>query len=270
MTALPNLGSNIKVIDRTTTVSSVLRVKPISEIVLHDTAGSTSNPDRNTTNVADMTIRQYGTVDYLTQGNSAGTSIHYIVGPEATGAPVFVCVPTNRVAYHAVGNKKGFDGPYGFHSMDNEISIGIEVWGVPGEKKGPNQRRSVLALVTYLAKLYGIKPENIVSHKSIQSDRSDGEAFLQAAREAVRSGVTIEVPELNINPENKNLGDGVRAMLTKLQHQALTNEQYAQWQGSDGQFSLTWAKDNSGGIYVYMAVQNPDGTWPIQVFRKEI
>jgi hypothetical protein len=176
----PNFGSygkvevKLEVIDLTS--STPAKVVLLSRggystilLVLHDTAGSISNPDRN-----DLSIpikgyeeREQATIKWFQGGG--GLSIHYLIGPESTGAKIYRLARENWVAYHA-GGSAGYPStwtdPYthkfwagvlqGVGAL-NVISIGIERWGAANEPAGPKQTASMLWLAVDIARRYNLK-----------------------------------------------------------------------------------------------------------------
>jgi hypothetical protein len=153
----------------------------IKEIILHETSGP-----HDVRNAAPDLARQLDAATitwFLKTDNSL--SIHYLVGGENLNAPIYKLCPENRAAYHAVGNKGSVDG----FSVDNHISIGIERMGHPWDNPGPNQTRAMCELALDICQRHNLKPEQIISHASIQSDRTDGNTLLVAVREYVKNGL---------------------------------------------------------------------------------
>jgi hypothetical protein len=163
------------------------RGMPISEVILHDTAGSNDN-NQASPSVCQITLN--ATIRWF-QG-PGGVSIHYLIGPENLGAKIYRLCKEQFAAYHAVGNKGSINGV----SKDNRISIGIERFGQPNEAVGPNQRAAMLWLVKDITDRYGLPPGAVISHMSIQSDRRDGNVLLAASRAVVGglNHVTNEQP----------------------------------------------------------------------------
>jgi hypothetical protein len=140
-----------------------------------------------------------------------GVSIHYLVGPEKLGGKIYRLCKEQFAAYHAVGDK-GLSTVNGFTiSKDNRIAIGIERFGQPGDVVGPNQRAAMLWLVVDICKRYGLSASQVISHASIQSDRTDGRVLLQAARDAVTNGGTTVSPDFDpiMKYVNDNGGEAV-------------------------------------------------------------
>lgn len=168
---------------------------PISELVLHDTAGS---GDFNNRSPAELQALLDATIRWF-QG-SGGVSIHYLIGPEALGGKIYRLCKEQFAAYHVIGNK----GPYTFNnvtcSKDNRIAIGIERFGQPNEAVGPNQRAAMLALVVDICQRNNLSANQVISHMSIQSDRRDGGVLLDAARQAVNNGGLNYVTTQNTKP----------------------------------------------------------------------
>jgi hypothetical protein len=161
-------------------------------VILHDTAGTSANPDTNSGNL-NFAAREQGTANYLLTGGAS--SIHYMVGPEQTGAKIYKLCPEEHTAWHAAGvpTRNVFVAPDGTRlegrlegvSKLNRASIGIERWGIPNETVGPNQTQAMISLVVDLARRHNLKPEQIITHKFVQTDRSDGEILLDECRAAV-------------------------------------------------------------------------------------
>jgi hypothetical protein len=164
----------------------------VSELILHDTSGG---GDYNNKSEAELQALLNATIRWF-QGNG-GVSIHYLVGPEKLGGKIYRLCKEQFAAYHAVGNK-GLSTVNGFTiSKDNRIAIGIERFGQPNDTVGPNQRAAMLWLVVDICKRYGLSAGQVISHASIQSDRTDGRVLLQAARDAVTNGGTIVSPDFD-------------------------------------------------------------------------
>ncbi len=201
-------------------------------LVLHDTVGSIQYPDRNDLGVdaSGYQSRENGTIRWFQGGGEV--SIHYLVGPEATGAKVYRLCQEGWVAYHAGGTG---NYPSSWHAPDgtfyqgqvngvgiiNWISIGIERWGGLTEAPGPNQTNAMLGLATDIARRYQLTPDQIVSHKQLEGDRQDGVVLLTLIRTAVSQGQT---PALSPNtaqnppsdPNQKSPSELISAGLSKL------------------------------------------------------
>jgi hypothetical protein len=160
--------------------------------ILHDTTGTAASPDTNSGNL-NFAAREQGTANYLLTSGAA--SIHYMVGPERTGAKTYRLCPEEHTAWHAAGvptrnvfvapDGTRLEGSLGGVSKLNRASIGIERWGIPNETVGPNQTQAMISLVVDLARRHSLKPEQIITHKFVQTDRSDGEVLLDECRAAV-------------------------------------------------------------------------------------
>lgn len=157
------------------------RILKIIWLILHDTSGPYDNNSRTLEQVKQDILN---TIHWF-QG-SGGVSIHYLIGPEKMGAPIYRLVPESIVAYHAIGDGKRSGGT----TVANQQSIGIEVYGYPTEPPGPAQTAALLWLVADIAARRGIPPTGVISHASIQTDRTDGKKLLSAARAAVTSGAS--------------------------------------------------------------------------------
>jgi hypothetical protein len=164
----------------------------VKVLVLHDTVGGSSSPDRNDLPL-DADTYQHHLNNALSWFQGGGpVSVHYLIGPEALGGKVYRLCPESAVAYHA-GGAPGWTAPDGTHyqgtendiALLNYISLGIHRWGAVNETPGPNQTNALLALVRDIARRYSLSTQQIVSHKELDNTRSDGEILLSAARDAV-------------------------------------------------------------------------------------
>lgn len=154
----------------------------VSELIAHETSGP--QDVRNASPAQAHQLDQNTINWFLTQASDV--SIHYLVGGETIGAPVYRLCPENRAAYHAVGNKGVVDGV----SKDNWISIGIERMGQPNDGPGPNQTAAMCKLALDIIRRHPkITVDHIISHQSIQSDRRDGNALVLAMREYVNANL---------------------------------------------------------------------------------
>lgn len=161
-------------------------------IVLHDTAGTSANPDSNSLQI-NFSAREQGTINWFLSGGAA--SIHYMIGPEATGAKIYRLCREEDTAWHAAGKptRNVFVAPDGTRlegslegvSKVNRGSIGIERWGIPNEAVGTKQTQALISLVVDIARRYALKPEQVTSHQFLQTDRSDGNVLLDECRAAV-------------------------------------------------------------------------------------
>lgn len=177
-------------------------------LVLHDTVGSTQYPDLNSLSLdpAGFQNRENITIRWF-QGQG-GLSIHYFIGPEATGAKIYQLCKEGCVAYHAGGTA---NYPSSWHAPDgtfyqgnvngvgviNWISIGIERWGGTRETPGPKQTQAMVTLASDIARRYNLAPEQIVSHKELEGDRQDGLVLLSTIRTVVsqmRAPAAIQAP----------------------------------------------------------------------------
>jgi hypothetical protein len=157
---------------------------PVSELILHDTSGG---GDFNNKSEAELQALLNATIHWFQGGG--GLSIHYLIGPEKLGGKIYRLCKEQFAAFHAVGDK-GLSTINGFTcSKDNRIAIGIERFGQPGDVVGPNQRAAFLWLVVDICKRNGLSASQVISHASIQSDRTDGRVLLAAARDAVTSSI---------------------------------------------------------------------------------
>jgi hypothetical protein len=269
--------SSMEIIDLTANTPSrvyTTRLLPIKEAVLHETSGPN---DKNGDSIDDVKAANAATIRWFQGAATTGVSIHYYIGPEKMGAPIYRLCEERFTAYHAIGNK----GFYVNASKDNHQSIGIERFGFPTEPVGPNQRAALLWLVANIAARHGLAPEQIISHASIQSDRTDGRILLDACREVVRNGginnVSTESTNkpFNPNPKGFSVGQGVIDKATAERLEVLTNEQYMVPESGQAaglsKRSMTWASKN-GAIYLIIGIQDLDGnnqplpTWTMQAW----
>jgi hypothetical protein len=135
----------------------------IDELILHETSGPhdvrNAAPDLART-LDDATISWFLTP-------RSDVSIHYLIGGENLGAPVYRLCPESRAAYHIVGTKGSVDG----FSIDNHQSIGIERMGQPNDNPGPNQTRTLCELALDICRRNPrITPDRIFSHASLQPE----------------------------------------------------------------------------------------------------
>jgi hypothetical protein len=256
----------------------------IKEIILHETSGG-----HDVRNAAPDLARQLdsATISWFLTDRS-DVSVHYLIGGENLNAPIYRLCPESRAAYHAIGNKGSVNG----FSVDNHISIGIERMGQPWDNPGPNQTRAMCELAFDICQRHNLKPEAIISHASIQSDRTDGNTLLVAVREYVRNGLLGGInhvadnqppkpappTEFDPNPNNFNVGPGVLERAKREGLLIITSEQY--YIADPGQppgltkRSFTWAGKN-GNIYMIVAIedQGPDNqplpTWTTQVWLQQ-
>jgi len=160
--------------------------RDVLAVICHNTAGpSDFNPGSQA--LSDSAAH------YLTS-NDRQVSIHWVVGAEGAGAPIYRVVPEPDVAYHAGGT-----GGYPSHWADpdtgtlygryglNQVSLGIELFGQPGETVGPNQLASLKALVLDIAGRYPKlrNPKRWESHANLEGDRTDGPNWRDHARQWV-------------------------------------------------------------------------------------
>jgi hypothetical protein len=154
----------------------------IDQLILHETSGPhdvrNAAPDLART-LDDATISWF-----LTPRSEV--SIHYLIGGENLGAPVYRLCPESRAAFHIVGTKGSVDG----FSIDNHQSIGIERMGQPNDNPGPNQTRALCELALDICRRNPrITPDRIFSHAQLQPDRRDGNTLLDVVRNYVRANL---------------------------------------------------------------------------------
>jgi hypothetical protein len=262
----------MEIIDLTANTPSKVftpRLLPISEVVLHETSGP---PDKNSNSLEAVKSANANTIRWFQGAATTGVSIHYYIGPEKMGAPIYRLCNEQNTAYHAIGDK----GFYVNASKDNHMSIGIERFGYPTEPVGPNQQAALLWLVADIASRRKLKAEQIISHASIQSDRTDGRILLEASREAVRNGGTNQLNEqqvtkpFNPNPKNFVVGQGVLDKAAAEKMEIITNEQFFSPNPDQPagltQRSYTWASKN-GIIYMIVGIQDEGKpTWTMQAW----
>ncbi len=179
----------------------------IKVLILHDTVGSDSAPDRNNLGLDNngYQSRENNAIAWFQREN--GISVHYLVGPEALGGKVYRLCPESGVAYHAGGSPgfpsswvapdgKKYEGRFNDVGVMNYISIGIERWGGVNETPGPNQTRNMIGLAVDIARRNNLSAQQIVPHSTLEGDRTDGKALLEQIRSAVNSmRATVAAPQ---------------------------------------------------------------------------
>ena len=167
----------------------------VNLLVCHNTDGphDSNIPRQSRTDAQAMSD---AAAKYLTS-NDRTVSVHWVVGAEACGAPLYRIVPETSTAYQCGGNPPAFpsrwinpgDGKvYGGYLL-NQNSIGIEVVGNHNETIGPNQQATLKALVTGIAQRYPVLKGQgrIVAHAHLEGDRQDGLNWEALAKEWVRA-----------------------------------------------------------------------------------
>ena len=166
--------------------------KSVLVLVCHNTAGPHDfNPGNQALSDAAAL--------YLTS-NDRQVSIHWVVGAEAVGAPIYRVVPEDSIAYHAGGTPPQFpsrwvnpdDGlVYGRYGL-NQVSIGIELFGNEKDQVGPNQQAALKALVLDIVSRFPViaRPGHIVAHAELEGDRTDGKNWVNLAKGWVSGGAT--------------------------------------------------------------------------------
>lgn len=173
----------------------------VASIVLHDTAGAYDN--NNSNDLAALKRAEQATLNWLLF-QSGSASAHYLIGAEKLGATIYRLCKEENTAYHAAGkpirntfywNGISYAGvmPYDNCSKINRGSVGIEVFGQADEIRGANQEAALVTLVTDIAKRHNLVAEQIISHKWLQTDRTDGEALLDKCRIAVTNASVPQV-----------------------------------------------------------------------------
>ncbi len=155
--------------------------------VVHNTSGPN---DFNNTSPAEAQRLSDASANWLSAGGAV--SIHLLVGAENCGAPIYRIVPLNSTAYQAGGTIPFYPSSWtdpdtgtGYHTYGlNLVSVGIELFGQPGEAVGPNQQRALKEVVLYLANaIPALKdPRRWVTHKSLEGDRQDGPNWINLAK----------------------------------------------------------------------------------------
>lgn len=162
----------------------------IKELVLHETAGPSDS--KNATGALATQLDNNTLSWFLKTDNEL--SIHYFIGGENTGAPVYRCCPENIMAYHAIGNK----GVAAGGSVENHISIGIERMGQPNDGPvGPKQTAALCKLALDICRRNKLTSDQIVSHASIQSDKRDGNTLLAVVKKFVSDNLGVIHVESN-------------------------------------------------------------------------
>jgi hypothetical protein len=226
----------------------------IIQLVLHDTAGSEKNPDKNDLplSVEGFKAREAATIKWFQGGG--GLSIHYLIGPEKCGGKTFRLCREEFAAYHAGGNPEwGFparwrdpitgqmwEGARNGIGALNVISLGIERWGFPNEKVGPLQTRAMLELCLDIARRHNLTPERIVAHRELQGNRTDGGVLLEQVRDYVRrNGNKPEPPKPPDNTDPFGDPSAWNCVLT------------GKWVTDEHGFLSYWRKNGSVGAFGY-------------------
>lgn len=176
-------------------------------LVCHNTAGPNDNNSPNLPKAQAQTLSD-AAAKYLTS-NDRTVSVHWVVGAEAAGAPIYKVVPEAGTAYHCGGNPPNYPSSwvnpednrtYGGYAL-NQVAVGIELFGHENDNLGPNQLASLKALVLDIFSRYPILKQkgHIVAHKELEGDRQDGANWVKQAIEWV-TGVNTDVPPPIIDP----------------------------------------------------------------------
>jgi hypothetical protein len=233
----------------------------IDELVLHETSGQ--NDVRNA--APDLArVLDNATISWFLTPRS-DVSIHYLIGGENLGAPIYRLCPESQAAYHVIGRKGSVDG----FSIDNHESIGIERMGQPNDNPGPNQTRALCELALDICKRNPrITPDRIFSHANLQDDRRDGNTLLAVVKKYVSDNLGVSHVEsnnqgggYNPNPNNLAIGQGMLDALRQRGLVALTNEMYFSPNANQpglGQTSHLWAHDSSGKVFILIAIEHPE------------
>lgn len=164
---------------------------PVLALVCHNTEGK-GESNRGQT-AAEAQQHSDFEASYLAS-NAAQVSIHWVVGEEECGAPIYKIVPEEYTAYHC-GGEPGFPSKwvnpddskvYGGYNL-NQVAIGIELVGQHDETVGPNQLASLKDLVQDIVSRYPVlkKPGHIVAHAELEGDRQDGRNWVKQTLEWV-------------------------------------------------------------------------------------
>jgi hypothetical protein len=174
---------------------------PILALVCHDTAGPNdfNSPGQSAAQgqaISDASAR------YLSN-NSAQASVHWLVGAESCGAPIYKIVPETSIAYHCGGINGApshWQDPDTHQSYSgygcNQISIGIERLGQTNDKVGPNQLAALQLLTKDIVSRYSIltNPLRTIAHAEIDQNRTDGYTWRDQARNWIKSGFMTTLP----------------------------------------------------------------------------
>lgn len=169
--------------------------QPILVLVCHNTAGP-RDFNRPTQTRNDSQALSDAAANYLTS-NDRQASVHWLVGGEKCNAPIYHIIPQESTAYHCGGepgnpsNWKDPESGKAFRGFGvNQVSIGIELLGQPNETVGPNQLAALEQLIKYIVGLFPIlkNPQRIISHASIDTSRTDGENWVNQAKQWAAAG----------------------------------------------------------------------------------
>lgn len=189
----------------------------IKEVILHETAGP--RDVKNATGSQAQALDNATLNWFLKTPNQL--SIHYFLGGENNGAPVYRCCPESVMAYHAIGNK----GVAAGGSVENHISIGIERMGQPNDGPvGPLQTAALCKLVLDICKRDHLTADDIYAHADVQSDKQDGRTIKDVVKAYVRDNLEVDtVSSINQPPRpavgqlnGKTLGGGFKLFYDKL------------------------------------------------------
>ncbi len=181
-------------------------------LIAHNTGGPA---DRNYAGQPYQEARRISdnAANYLTS-NTRQASVHWVVGAEAAGAPLYRVVPEANTAYHCGGNPPQFPSRWvepgtgqafsGFNL--NQVSIGIELVGLENETPGPNQLGQLKTLVQEIVGRYPILKETgrIAAHATLEGDRRDGLNWVNQAQSWAREVNNVTPPPPPPPPNDPN------------------------------------------------------------------
>ncbi|NWJ46589.1 MAG: glucosaminidase domain-containing protein [Chloroflexi bacterium] len=162
-------------------------------LVILDTVGDSSNPDRNDLNLdaAGYQARENISITALQSAN--GYSVNYYVGAEELGAPVFLICPETGVTSTIHGSDSApsrwvdpfnteWKGQYNGSDLLNYIVISIARWGAPDEQPGVQQTRAILGLSLDIARRYSLTPQRVVALQEISPSQLGGTFLVETVR----------------------------------------------------------------------------------------
>lgn len=134
---------------------------------------ATRQVDRIIMHMTDNSSYRWTVQSWKNYPPSRGLSAHYVIDKDGT---IYHLIPDSLSAQHA-----------GTSNLDlaNSRSIGIEVVGKPSDGYTGAQTEAAKELVRALAHQYDISPAEVISHSSIDPDKTDGEECLDILRAEV-------------------------------------------------------------------------------------